>query len=162
MGIQVFQEYRSIYRGIQHTSKSCKIYLIYLVILFGVQASLGTYNRIMSLIRFFKGPMEFMDVATNIGDLIDFISQTGLLLLFPLVSMSRVSTEQNKVITVLMSVDEEESGSVSPHGIAHNIDLLHRSKGIGYSVFGTPVTKWKAITWLLVGPLLKILISKLF
>ena len=155
---QIFKKYLEIHNSVAKSSKACKVYLIYLIVMFGLTASSGTYNAIVSVVDYFKNPKSVINSAVFVvlGE-IEFLSQTILLLLVPLVMLGKICDDQKKVTLKLLKLNGDEADD---HGIAHDIDLLQRVESIGYNVFGGPITRWKTITWLFIGPFVKVLLSK--
>ena len=157
----LFLEYKKIHQLIASCSRNCSIYVLYLVIVFGLEASVGTYDAIVSVIHLLKEPVAYPEIAERVLALFGFLTETPLLLLIPILGFAKVSREQKKVVTLLLSLATNKDDMRINHTCAHSIELLQRCEGVGYQVWNSSISRWKTLSWVLVGPLVKVFISKL-
>ena len=156
----IFSEYKKIHKSIAESSKTCSLYLVYLIISVAFLFSVGTYTAAASVIVASKAPMSAFAIWDLLSGISIFITQTAVVFLLPLVFLAKVGTDQRKIVSRLLNLDPEQAKAHSLHHITYSIDLLQRVEGVGYKVFNSPITQWKTIIWLLIGPFVKILLSK--
>ena len=159
-GIDIFAEYRKIHDSVAYASRSSSLYLVFTIISVGFLCSVGTYTIVASTIEAAKGDIAVSVIMDFVFGAFIFVSQIILVNLFPLITLSKVGIEEKKIVSVLLNADQGQLSNHSPFSIAHSIDLLQRVEGVGYKVLGSPITKWKTIVWLLIGPFAKFFISK--
>ena len=112
------------------------------------------------MIDLVKNPIACLEIAEKVLALFLFLTETTLLLLIPTIAFTKVSREQKKVLPLLLSQIIKDNMRIS-HISAHSIKLLQSCEGVGYQVWNSSISKWKTLSWELVGPHVKLFISTL-
>ena len=160
--IHIFNCYVDIHDSIKKVNKACTPYVIFLIISFGLEGSVGIYTEVVANVAFFKLPgLTYMDIIYAIFTLACYIADVSLQYLLPILTLASVSRDQMKVAPLLLKSAAGRADLHNVHRLAHSIDLLQRTEGVGYNVFNSPITRWKAVSWVLIGPIVKVLFSRL-
>ena len=158
----IFNSYTNIHKSISKVDKTYSAFVIYLILSFGLEGSVGIYAEIVDNIDFFRMPgLTKMDIIYAAICIAYYVASSYFELLLPILEMATVSRDQMKVAPMLLKSTPGRADFRNVHRIAHSIDLFQRSEGAGYKIFNSPITRWKAVSWVMIGPIVKMLFSRL-
>ena len=153
-------KYKEIHLAISGASRSLQPYVAYLAMFLIFGASIGIISHVLTAIELFhkasNGPLF---VAANVFTTTLFIAQTVLIFLLPLRKMSHTSKLQKKIVKILYQ-NIESNDDEQNQRLASYIEGMQRIDGAGFRLFGRPVTTWRTFLWVILGPLLKIFVTK--
>ena len=160
--LDIFKSYTYVHQSIGKVNKAYSSYVIYLILSFGLEGSVGIYSEIEETIAFCKLPgFTHLDIVYTVFLTAYYVASVSFQFLMPILKIATVSIDQKKVAPMLLKSIPGQMDLYKVHRIAQSIDLLQRSEGVGYQIFNSPITKWKTVCWVLIGPIVKLLFSRL-
>ena len=157
--VSIITAYRNMHNAISENSKRYSVYILLIVVYVVFAGSVGLFARIEQLVsqdihaRTYSIQMTFYALVL-FGDILDLI----ILFIWPLMAASGVSTAQKK-LRILRILDGNEKDVEKHIKAGKTIRFLQSCDQIGYTICGSPITKWKTYLIAILGPLLKIMLS---
>ena len=151
--------YIQLHESIRKVSRELHLYVVCLITLLLLWGSLGAYSM-MEILRTLPNlsdlPIYPVIISEFVGDVIIFLSETIFLYTLPLTILGKVSTAEMKVVAKVLKVSCKGDAKALLD-IANRLEKLQQVEGVGYTLFGKPLTEIKTVWYTLFGPIFTIL-----
>ena len=155
--------YIKIHKDISKFNCTSRIYLAYVMVFLVLGGSLTIYTQVISIVDMYslRNLPDFpVRMTENVVRLVNNSFQAIVLFIWPLMVASSLATAQKNVVpNILEQATEDRKEKLVQE--AQHILMFQKTRGVGFNVFGTSVTKWKTLFLTVLGPLIKTLISHL-